>query len=101
MSSSATDPPSRAERFPSAEAIAPYISGSAEPPYQALNLTPLYFAGLWLAVMTTPPRSLRWAAVKEIVCEGVGEFDRIVRNPAFFRVSAATIANSRERNRRS
>ena len=38
-----------------ASAMLSYISGSADPPYQALNFTPLYLAGLWLAVMTMPP----------------------------------------------
>src|SRR5438270_8230927 len=87
--------------WPTLSEIALYISGSADPPYHALNFTPLYFAGLWLAVMTMPPRSLRWAAVKETVCDGVGLFDTIVRNPADFNTSAAARANSRDRNLRS
>src|SRR5437763_1780713 len=72
MFSSAMFPPSRRDSLPTLSEIARYISGSAEPPYHALNLMPLYFAGLWLAVMTMPPRTLRCRAVKEIVCEGVG-----------------------------
>jgi hypothetical protein len=78
-----------------------YISGSPDPPYHALNLSPLYLAGLWLAVTTTPPRSLRRQAVKEIVCDGVGALESTTRNPLDFSVSATNAANSRERNRRS
>src|SRR3954463_4543290 len=78
-----------------------YISGNPEPPYHALNFSPLYFAGLWLAVTTTPPRSLRRQAVKEIVCDGVGALESTTRNPAVFNVSATSEANSRDRKRRS
>jgi hypothetical protein len=35
------------------------ISGEAEPAYSGLYLKPLYGAGLWLEVMTTPPPALR------------------------------------------
>src|SRR5688572_11657125 len=101
MFSSPIEPPSRESLRSRLEAMALYISGNAEPPYHALNLMPLYRGGLWLAVTITPPRTRRWRAVKEIVCEGVGLSERITRNPAARSDSATTSANSRERKRRS
>lgn len=77
------------------------MGGVLAAPYHALTLRPLYFAGLWLAVTTSPPRTWRWRAVNEIVCEGVGRSDSRTRYPARFNESATTAANSRERKRRS
>jgi len=67
----------------------------------ALNFSPLYFAGLWLAVTTTPPRSLRRHAVKEIVCEGVGAFDSTNAESGCLEGLRDKRSNSRERKRRS
>ncbi|HKB78950.1 MAG TPA: hypothetical protein VKH35_04475 [Thermoanaerobaculia bacterium] len=46
-----------------------------------------------------PPRSLRCAALKETVCDGVGLLETIARKPAAFRTSAAASAKLCERKR--
>ena len=71
----------------------------ADPPKAALNLTPLYCAGLWLAVITTAPAARKRTTAYEKAGVGANRSARLTRTPSAAIASAAAWAKSRERNR--
>src|SRR6202161_3659899 len=75
------------------------MSGKAGPPSGAENFRPLYSAGLWLAVMLTPPSYLLWMMAWASTGVGVGSGQKTMPQPFFRSTPAAVRANSGEKKR--
>ena len=75
------------------------ISGSAGPPSGPENFRPLYSAGLWLAVMLTPPSSLLWMMAWASTGSASAPGRKRSRQPFFRSTPAAVRANSGEKKR--
>ena len=80
----------------SAASILAVSSGEIEPPKGAFSLMPLKRAGLWLAVITSPPAAPWWTTENETSGVGTGRSARRVRQPLAARMSAASSATARE-----
>src|SRR5271154_937318 len=75
------------------------IAGRAGPPSGPENFRPLYSAGLWLAVMLTPPSYLLWMIAWASTGVGVGSGQKTIAHPFFRSTPAAVRANSGEKKR--
>src|SRR5271156_72683 len=75
------------------------IAGRAGPPSGPENFRPLYSAGLWLAVMLTPPSYLLWMIAWAGPGVAVGSGQKTIAHPFFRSTPAAVRANSGEKKR--
>jgi hypothetical protein len=64
-------------------------------------VNPLKIAGLWLAVIITPPMPPCFFTVQETAGVGVGRSVSVTMKPFAARISAVRWANGSERKRRS
>src|SRR5712692_8465989 len=76
-------------------------SGGAELPVSGLYLMPLYWYGLWLAVITAAPVAFLSITVQDATCVGEGRSKISVRTPLAAKMSATARAKSSEAKRQS